>query len=893
MNAGGDSSNLVKLFGKRIKYLRRLNSMTQAELAERVGLSRRQISRIELGRSSPHFSTLEKFCPALKTNIFQLFLFPEDIIPDQKTGAPSGSPEDDRNGQLLVSPSLAGLWTICNSSGRMEMEWSASLFRYLGYSRSSVKPSLKRFLHRVDPECRTELSQFIASSLHERSPARLIIRMKSPKGDRRRILILKEPQGDDCANPGLITLAILDVTEILELQDRLTLNKDQLENDLKEKNRHLVRIYEQARQELSIRRKIQEELKHQARLLQNISDNVFDLVSLTDMEGNFKFVGASHKILGYDLDSLIGRNVMDFIHPEDYPGVLEVFENFLLHKINNQKVEYRYRRADGSYLHLETIGSFILDDHGNPREIIFSTRDITERRQKEKQIRKSEKRFREILDSIEDGYYETNLNGTITFANRAGARIHGYSDLDEYIGLNFRQFCRDPEKVVETFMRVLESGKPDAAVPIEMTRKDGSVGYAELSVTPLTNRKGRIKGFRGIGRDITERKKAQDDLQVERLRLQNVIKATGVAAWEWNVQSGDHVIDERWAEIIGFTLQELTPVSISTWQNAVHPDDLKMVNTLLDKHFTGKLSHLDCEYRMRHRQGHWVWVQDLGQVATYTSEGKPLLMYGTLSDITQKKNDSEKLKKTNQELKKAIAEKNMFLSIISHDLKSPLAGLLSLSSFLNHELETLSEPELRRITEAVHKSAQGVFELLNDLLEWSVICRKTMECKTEICNLYHLIQEAINSVRTACQQKDINLVCSVPMDMTVNADMPMILTVLRNLLFNAVKFSSRGGKISVTATKKDSRTQICILDNGVGMDQTQLSRLFTMDRRGRHPGTQGERGTGLGLIICRELIAMHGGEIWLKSRPGQGTGVFFTLPGHSSGFGNELDTAQS
>ncbi len=125
-------------------------------------------------------------------------------------------------------------------------------------------------------------------------------------------------------------------------------------------------------------------------LLQTITDTMSDLVSVTDMEGNFKFVGASHSILGYDQDALIGRNVMELVHPDDYQEIATAFSDFLVKRKDDRKVEYRYCRADGGYLWFETIGKFILDEHGDPQEILFNTRDITSRKQAEEELKRIE-----------------------------------------------------------------------------------------------------------------------------------------------------------------------------------------------------------------------------------------------------------------------------------------------------------------------------------------------------------------------------------------------------------------------------------------------------------------------------------------------------------------------
>ena len=149
---------------------------------------------------------------------------------------------------------------------------------------------------------------------------------------------------------------------------------------------------------------------------------------------------------------------------------------------------------------------------------------------------------------------------------------------------------------------------------------------------------------------ITERKKAENDLKEERERLANIVKGTNAGTWEWNVQTGETVFNDVWAEILGYTLDELAPVSIKTWMTLAHPDDLKHSAELLEQHFAGKLPYYECECRMKHKDGHWVWVHDRGQVITRTSDGKPLMMFGTHLDITERKCSEEALRRKTEEL---------------------------------------------------------------------------------------------------------------------------------------------------------------------------------------------------------------------------------------------------
>jgi PAS domain S-box-containing protein len=156
--------------------------------------------------------------------------------------------------------------------------------------------------------------------------------------------------------------------------------------------------------------------------------------------------------------------------------------------------------------------------------------------------------------------------------------------------------------------------------------------------------------------EITEHKHAEEALWEERQRLTGIIKGTNVGTWEWNVQTGETIFNDRWAEIIGYTLDEISPVSIEVWMKYAYPDDLKVSGELLEKHFRGEIDYYEFESRMKHKDGHLVWVLDRGKVTSWTEEGKPLMMMGTHQDITERKREEDERDKLVAELQKALSE---------------------------------------------------------------------------------------------------------------------------------------------------------------------------------------------------------------------------------------------
>lgn len=185
-------------------------------------------------------------------------------------------------------------------------------------------------------------------------------------------------------------------------------------------------------------------------------------------------------------------------------------------------------------------------------------------------------------------------------------------------------FVRPLSQITQHIGQTDSDGIPRTAIP--------DFNYREISVLTDT-----------MNAMLNVIRRARDSLLLERTRLHNVIAGTRVGTWEWNVQTGETILNERWAEIVGYSLEELSPVSIKTWINLTHPDDLEKSNNLLGQHFLGELPYYECEVRMRHKKGHWVWVIDRGKVSSWDGAAKPLLMSGTHQDITERKHAEEKL----------------------------------------------------------------------------------------------------------------------------------------------------------------------------------------------------------------------------------------------------------
>ena len=239
----------------------------------------------------------------------------------------------------------------------------------------------------------------------------------------------------------------------------------------------------------------------------------------------------------------------------------------------------------------------------------------------------------------------------------------------------------------------------------------------------------------------------------------------------------------------------------------------------------------------------------------------------------------EEIKHQNDELHKHIATKDKFFSIIAHDLRSPFNGFLGLTQIMAEELPSLTMAEIKEIAVGLRDSATNLFRLLENLLSWSRIQQGLIPFNPRVVLLFPVVEESLEMLYESAKQKQIELTYDIPNDLSVFADSNLVQTVIRNLVSNAIKFTPKGGTVKVSAkVKLDKCVEISIKDSGIGIPEQMIGNLFQLDSKAGRKGTAGELSTGLGLLLCKEFVAMHGGTIRVKSEEGNGSEFTLTIP---------------
>jgi len=259
-------------------------------------------------------------------------------------------------------------------------------------------------------------------------------------------------------------------------------------------------------------------------------------------------------------------------------------------------------------------------------------------------------------------------------------------------------------------------------------------------------------------------------------------------------------------------------------------------------------------------------------------ENQDIIWTGTLEDITLRKQTEEDIRIKNAELQRLNTDKDYFISILAHDLKGPLSSIIGLLELLLGNLQTYDINEIESQLTAVNNSAIGAYNLLDDILVWALSQSGKLPFEPEEFSLKQSCEEVVEMLKPGADKKSITINIDVAERVIVFADINMLNTILRNLISNAIKFTRKGGNINIFSEQNNPEITISVSDNGTGVSAEILSHLFDNTQKHSLKGTANEKGTGLGLLICKKFVENHSGRIWAESKVGQGSIFKFTLP---------------
>jgi PAS domain S-box-containing protein len=595
------------------------------------------------------------------------------------------------------------------------------------------------------------------------------------------------------------------------------------------------------------------------------------ITSITDAKGAIIEVNdAFCEISQYSREELLGQDhriVNSRTHPKSFFTAMWK----VISKGKPWRGEICNRAKDGSLYWVDSVISPVRGTNGKIERYISIRSDVTKRVQSEIEVVEQKQLVHQMLESQSVAAFMIDDKHRVVHWNKACEVLTGVKASDILGKTEAWRGFYDSERPCLADL-VLNEQKHNAKdfYPTQgesaltkngwhaeawFEKLGGKRRYAIFDATTIRDSNGKVLGALETLQDITEHKLIEQALQEERKNLASVIEGTQAGTWHWNYATGECRFNEMWAEILGYSLKELEPLNADTWRQLVNQDDKQHILDSLNSHFSGESELYEAEFRMAHRDGHWVWVQARGRVLSWTVNGQPEWLHGTHTDITARK-------MLELDLKQAYHNLDEFTAVASHDLKSPLRGIADLMEWINEDLGTDIDESVKNNLNRVQLRVKRMENLIDDLLQYSRSSETSEE--TSLVDPSVMLDDILEIQNTPKGFK-ISVTSKVKPFNTYETPLK---TIVRNLLSNAIKHHDKDeGNIEVNIYARKEFIVFEVKDDGPGIPESAQERVFKLFQA----LSKSNNSTGIGLAVSKRMAEVHGGHIELESDEGKGT----------------------
>ncbi|MDA3868068.1 MAG: PAS domain-containing sensor histidine kinase [Salinivirgaceae bacterium] len=396
----------------------------------------------------------------------------------------------------------------------------------------------------------------------------------------------------------------------------------------------------------------------------------------------------------------------------------------------------------------------------------------------------------------------------------------------------------------------------------------------DLRVSVLTFGPGAARNVLLIIKDVTDYQNIIENVERSEQQLEAIFQNAGIGIGIINTQGNYIRLNHGWADMVGFSVSEVLEKNV---KQLLYKDDYDHYQPELQKLINGERAEFRAEMRFVRKNNKILWA-DVSMTTLRDSVGEIELVIAVAIDITEKIHALRALQNSEHELSELNATKDRFFSILAHDLKNPFNSIIGLSELATFEGTAISSEKAAEYFEAINTTANHAYSILENLLDWSRIQTNTIKPQLKQTDIYLFIVDTVELLSTMANKKNVSIKYAGATRAIAFCDSNMMQTVFRNLLSNAIKFSNSGGTITVKITVDTEIIRVAVADNGVGMTSEQIDRLFAQFIQQSTPGTDNEKGTGLGFGLINDFVKMNNGKVNVESELHKGSTFTVTIP---------------
>jgi PAS domain S-box-containing protein len=637
------------------------------------------------------------------------------------------------------------------------------------------------------------------------------------------------------------------------------------------------------------RRRAEDTLQERAAWLTTTLSSIGDAVIATDETGRIVFINpvagaltgwTSAEAVGHPLDDVFVIVNEESRQPVVTPVARVLAEGAVVGLANHTVLMTRH----GADLPIDDSGAPIRDERGRIAGVVLVFRDITARREAEQALRGSEARKSAMLEAALDCIISIDHRGRIVEWNPAAERTFGYT-YAEAIGQEMATLIIPPslrEAHRRGLAHYLETGEGPVLrqqLTLPALRADGTEFRAELAITRIPL--GGDPVFTGYLRDISARERAEGVLRESEERFRSTFENAAVGIAHVGLDGSWLRVNARLCEIVGYSREELLT---KTFQDITHPDDLQADLENVRQLLAGEIQTYMMEKRYFRKDRSIVWINLTVALVREEATGAPRYFISVVEDITARRRaevalreSEEQLRERAEELERTDRAKDQFLAMLAHELRNPI-GAISNAVHLVKRLGP-AEPLIVRAQEIMERQVAHTARLLDDLLNVSRIARGMITLQTVRVDLVQLLRSAADDFRGLADAAGLSLALELPEHAVwAEADPTRLAQVVANLLHNAVKFTERGGRVTMqlSVEAEPPRAAIIVRDTGIGIEPAVLPHIFEPLAQADLSLDRSRGGLGLGLPLVKGLVELHGGDVQVKSA-GPGRGAEFTV----------------